>query len=91
MTVRRKRSISLDPDLDARIEASAKAEGVPFSTWLARSAEDRLLLADGLAAMVEWQAEHGEFTAAERAGARRRIEQIAKTSAAPPARRRRTA
>lgn len=63
MPVRKKRSISLPPDLDARIEAAALAEGVPVSAWLARSAQDRLIVADGLAAMAEWRAEHGDFPA----------------------------
>lgn len=65
MTVRRKRSISLSPELDRRVECAARAEGVPVSVWIARSAEDRLLVIEGLAAMKEWAAENGEFTAAE--------------------------
>jgi len=63
--------------LDARVEAAAAAEGIAVSTWLARSAEDRLLLADGLKAMAEWQEEHGEFTAEERRAARRQVARIA--------------
>lgn len=76
MAVRRKRSISLPPDLDARVEAAA-AEGIAASAWLARSTEDRLLLADGLKAMAEWQEEHGEFTAQARRAARQQVARIA--------------
>lgn len=78
MAVRRKRSISLPPDLDARVEAAAAAEGIAVSAWLARSAEDRLFLADGLRAMAEWQEEHGEFTAQERSAARQQVARIAR-------------
>lgn len=76
MTVRPMRSISLPPDLDARVEAAA-AEGIAVSPWLARSAEDRLLLADGRKAMDEWQEERGEFTAQERRAARQQVARIA--------------
>lgn len=77
MASRRRRSISLPLDLDARVEAAAAAERVTVSAWLARSAESRLLLADGLKAMDEWQEEHGPFTTSERRAARQQVARIA--------------
>lgn len=76
MAIRKKRSVSFPPELDARVEAAARAEGIPVSAWLARSAEDRLLIADGLAAMAEWQDEHGAFTEEERQRARQEVEKV---------------
>lgn len=59
MPYRRKRSISLDPELDARVEAAAHAAGMTVSSWLARCAEDRLINEDGLRAMEEYEQAFG--------------------------------
>jgi hypothetical protein len=65
MAHRRKRSVSFDPHLDARIEAAASAAGMTVSAWLSRCVEDRLINDDGLVAMQEYEALFGPFSTAE--------------------------
>lgn len=65
----RKLSISLDEDVAARATRLAESQGVTLSAFIGRSLEDRLILADGRAAMDEWEAEHGAFTPEELAAA----------------------
>jgi hypothetical protein len=64
--VTRKISISLPDDLDEAVREAATADGLTVSTWLARAArralEDRAILLDGRAAILEEIAEHGPFT-----------------------------
>ena len=69
MPDRVKKSVSMPSELDARIVAAAEDAGLSYSAWLARSAARQLAIRDGLAAVAEWAAENGEFTAAERAEA----------------------
>ena len=72
MTVR-KFTISVPEGIDQEIRDAAAAEGVPVSTWIAHAAQEaaqrRRILADGRAAVAEWEAEHGAFTDEERAAA----------------------
>jgi hypothetical protein len=69
MADRVKRSVSMPPDVDARISAAAAAEGMSYSAWLARGALRELTIRDGLAAVAEYEAEHGEFSPEELAAA----------------------
>lgn len=62
-----KRSVSLDDSVAERVEKAADEDGVSFSSWLSRAAEDKLLLREGMRAIREWEAEAGELTAEERA------------------------
>ncbi|MGB6161880.1 MAG: hypothetical protein WCF33_14760 [Pseudonocardiaceae bacterium] len=67
-------SISVPPEVEDAIRAAAKAIGVPVSVWLARTAEraamEQAVIADGLAAVAEFEAEHGALTEAQRDKAR---------------------
>jgi hypothetical protein len=63
-------------DLDAAVEAAAAADGVSYSGWLAAAARKELRVRDGLAAVAEWEADHGPFSDEELADAR---EWVAKT------------
>lgn len=65
MAVRKKRSISMPPDLDAEITAAAVAAGMSYSAWLAETARKEFTILAGLAAVSEFEREHGAFTAAE--------------------------
>jgi hypothetical protein len=56
-----------------QVLAAAKAEGVSVSAWMTAAARRALRLRDGLAAVAEWEAEHGGFTPEELTAARRRI------------------
>lgn len=69
MADRVKRSVSIPPEVDAAIVAAAAAEGLTYSAWLARAALREIKIRDGLAAMAEYQDEHGAFTAEELAEA----------------------
>jgi hypothetical protein len=69
VALRRKRSISLPPDLDAEVEAAATADGVTYSAWLATAARKELLVRAGLGAVAEFERERGALTDEEKADA----------------------
>jgi hypothetical protein len=71
MAVRKKRSISLPPDLDAEIAAAADQAGMTYSSWLAAAARKEFTIRAGLAAVARFEDEHGAFTADELADADR--------------------
>ena len=67
-------SISVPPHVEDAIRAAAEVAGLPVSVWLARAAEraaaEQAAIADGLAAVAEFEVEYGALTDAERAEAR---------------------
>lgn len=65
-----KLTISLPEDLAESIRAEAEAEGTTVSAWLADQARRSLLLAEGRAAVAEYESEHGAITDEERARVR---------------------
>lgn len=65
MAVRKKRSISLPPDLDDQIAAAAEDAGMTYSAWLAATARKEFTLRAGLAAIADYEHDHGVFTPAE--------------------------
>ncbi len=67
-----KLAITVDPDVHAQIVAAAAAEGVSVSAWMTEAARRALIVRNGLAAVAEWEAEHGAFTPEELEAARRR-------------------
>jgi hypothetical protein len=69
MAVRKKRSISMPPDLDAEIAAAAVQAGMSYSGWLAATARKEFTIRAGLAAVSEFEREHGLFSPEERAEA----------------------
>jgi len=72
-----KLAITVDADVHAKVLDAAAAEGASVSAWMTAAARRALLLRDGLAAVAEWEAEHGALTQAELAAARSRIGQSA--------------
>lgn len=62
MAVRKKRSISIPPELDAEIAAAAQAAGMTYSAWIARTARKEFIIRAGLDAVSQYEAEHGPFT-----------------------------
>jgi hypothetical protein len=52
------------------VEEAARAEGLTFSAWLARTAAHRLKLDAGRQALAEWERENGPLTPEERAEGR---------------------
>ena len=67
-----KLAITVDPDVHAQIVAAAAAEGVSVSAWMTEAARRALIVRDGLAAVAEWEAEHGALTPEELEAARQR-------------------
>lgn len=62
MAVRKKRSISIPPELDAEIAAAAQAAGITYSAWVAQTARKEFIIRSGLEAVSQYEAEHGPFT-----------------------------
>jgi len=69
-----KLAVTVDADVHARVLDAAAAEGTSVSAWITNAARRALLVRDGLAAVAEWEAEHGTLTPAEMEAARSRIE-----------------
>jgi hypothetical protein len=69
-----KLAVTVDADVHARVVDAAEADGTSVSAWITAAARRALLARDGLAAVAEWEAEHGALTAAELDAARNRIE-----------------
>lgn len=68
-----KLAISMDSELADSVRAMAAAEGVSVSAWISAASRDALQIRDGLAAVAEWEAEHGGFTEDELSMARQRV------------------
>ena len=62
MAVRKKRSISIPPELDAEIAAAAQAAGMSYSAWIAQTARKEFTIRAGLQAISQYEAEYGQFT-----------------------------
>jgi hypothetical protein len=65
MAVRKKRSISMPPDLDAEIAAAAAQAGMSYSAWLADTARKEFTIRAGLGAVSQFERDHGAFTPEE--------------------------
>ena len=59
----------MPPDLDAEIAAAAAQAGMTYSSWLAATARKEFTIRAGLAAVSQFEDEHGAFTAEELAEA----------------------
>lgn len=68
-----KLAITVDSDVHANVVSAAEAEGMSVSAWLTAAARRALRIRDGLAAVAEWEAEHGALTERELEAARRRL------------------
>jgi hypothetical protein len=69
MAVRKKRSISMPPELDAEIAAAAEQAGMSYSAWLADTVRKEFTIRAALAAVSQFEADHGAFTPDELAEA----------------------
>ena len=68
-----KLAITVDSDVHAKVLDAAEAEGTSVSAWITAAARRALLVRDGLAAVTEWEAEHGALTRKELEDARTRV------------------
>jgi hypothetical protein len=55
----KKVTITIPEETHAKASALAKKAGLPFSTWLAETAEHEVRVQEGLEAMREWDEEVG--------------------------------
>jgi hypothetical protein len=67
-----KLAITIAPDVHAQVLAAAARRGVSVSAWITDAARLALKVREGLAAVAEWEAEHGALTEAELKAARQR-------------------
>lgn len=68
--------MALDDSVAAAAAEAAAAAGVSLSAWLNRAAENELAIGRGLAAVSEWEAEHGALTVQELAVADKLLDRI---------------
>jgi len=68
-----KLAITVDRDVHAKVVRAAKAERTSVSAWMTAAARRSLLMRDGLAAIAEWEAQHGPLTREELDVARARV------------------
>ncbi len=68
-----KLAVTVDSDVHAKVLDAAEADGTSVSAWITAAARRALLVRDGLAAVREWEAEHGPLTPAELGAARARL------------------
>ena len=67
--VTKKITITLPEEHLEQAKQLADQAGLPLSTWIAQTVEHEMRIQAGLAAMREWEAEHGAFTEEELAKA----------------------
>jgi hypothetical protein len=82
MAVRKKRSISIPPELDEQITAAAEAAGMSYSAWVAQAAWKEFTIRAGLEAVSQYETEHGAFTPDEIADADQWAERVTQAAGA---------
>jgi hypothetical protein len=68
-----KLAITIDPEVHGNILAAAARDGVSVSAWMTSAAREALQRRAGLAAVAEWEKQHGPFSAEEMDQARRSV------------------
>jgi hypothetical protein len=68
-----KLAITVDSDVHAKVVRAASREHKSISAWMTDAARRALLVRDGLAAVAEWEADHGALSATELEAAHRRV------------------
>ncbi|HEY6988482.1 MAG TPA: hypothetical protein VH369_08860 [Bryobacteraceae bacterium] len=68
-----KLAITIDPKVHEKILAAAARDRVSVSAWMTGAAREALQRRAGLAAIVEWEKEHGPLSAEEINEARRTV------------------
>src|SRR5579875_3052528 len=68
-----KLAITIDPQVHKNIVAAAARDGVSVSAWITSAAREALQRRAGLAAVAEWEKQHGAFTPEEMHEARRSV------------------
>jgi len=65
----RKLSVALEAPVAEAAKRAADRRGMSLSAWLNEASRTALTIEDGLAAVGEWEREHGSFTPEELAAA----------------------
>ncbi|MBV8728644.1 MAG: hypothetical protein JO336_02425 [Acidobacteriia bacterium] len=68
-----KLAITIDPKVHEKILAAAARDGISVSAWMTSAAREALRRRAGLAAVTEWERQHGAFRAEEIDEARRHV------------------
>ena len=66
-----KLAITINPDIHQDVLAAAARDGVSVSAWMTIAAREALQRRAGLAAVAQWEKQHGRLTAEEMNEARR--------------------
>jgi hypothetical protein len=66
-------AITIDPEVHGRVLAAAAHDGVSVSAWMTAAAREALQRRAGLAAVAQWEKQHGRLTAEEMKEAQRRV------------------
>jgi hypothetical protein len=91
MAVRKKRSVSMPPDVDLQIATAAAEAGMSYSAWLAATARKEFTIRAGLDAVERFQHDQGAFSPEELAGAQEWAKDAAARSRHSGSRQRRSA
>jgi hypothetical protein len=75
-----KLAITIDPEVYEGILAAAARDKVSVSAWMTRAAREALRRRAGLAAVAEWEKQHGSLTVEEMEEARRSVRAQLRTS-----------
>ena len=75
-----KLAITIDPDIHENILAAAARDRISVSAWITTAAREALQRRAGLAAVAEWEKEHGSFPGEEMEEARRSVQAQLRTS-----------
>lgn len=75
-----KLAITIDPQVHEKVLAAAAQEQVSVSAWITNAAREALRRRAGLAALAEWEKEHGAFSEEEMMEARRRVSSQMRTT-----------
>ncbi len=71
-----KRTVSIEPDVWASVEQLARSQDLGVSTVINRLLRRERVIERGLAAVQEWESEHGALTDAELAEADRMLDNL---------------
>jgi hypothetical protein len=75
-----KLAITIDPEVHEKILAAVTRDKVSVSAWMTQAAREALQRRAGLAAVAEWEKQHGFFIAEEMKEARRSVRAQLRTS-----------
>ena len=78
-----KLAITIDPDVHENVLAAAARDGLTVSAWMTNAAREALQRRAGLAAVAQWEKQHGRFTAEEMNEARRNVQAQLRTARRP--------